>query len=166
MSAADAVRVQQARAALKSFPSDADLARMPATELVTWVVRMQGAAHLLDAYVRDAEADDARCLREIRGLLARFDWEHDDRQLALEAIDRIADGAQRGAVTLTAKQAAMAARALADAEGYRRLRADQWCSDCETAPEGACEDHVNDLDLADAYRDLAAELGEGSGDGQ
>jgi hypothetical protein len=39
-----------------------------------------------------AAAEGARRLDRIRGLLARFDWEHDDRQLALEAIERIADG--------------------------------------------------------------------------
>jgi hypothetical protein len=89
VSADGAVRVQQARAALESFPADAVLAAMPATELVTWCVRMQGAAQLLDAYVREAEADDARCLAEIRGLLARFDAETGDRQYALEAIERI-----------------------------------------------------------------------------
>ena len=37
---------------------------------------------------------DTRRLGEIRAVLARFDWEHDDRQLALEAIERIADGGQ------------------------------------------------------------------------
>jgi hypothetical protein len=67
---------------------------MPATELVTWAVRMQGAAQLLDAYVREAETDDARRLREIRALLAHFDWEYHDRQLALEAIERIAEDGQ------------------------------------------------------------------------
>jgi hypothetical protein len=41
-----------------------------------------------------ATAEDTLRLEAIRGVLARFDWEHDDRQLALEAIDRIADGGQ------------------------------------------------------------------------
>ena len=160
MSAADAVRVQQARAALEFFPPDADLARMPATELVTWCVRMQGAAQLLDAYVREAEADDARCLREIRGLLARFDWEHDDRQLAPEAIERIVTGELPGEamVMLNGDQAATVAQALADAESYRRKRVADWCADCAAVPAGACEPHLDDLDQADAYRDLAAEL--------
>jgi hypothetical protein len=36
--------------------------------------------------------EETRRLEAIRGLLARFNWEHDDRQLALEAIERIADG--------------------------------------------------------------------------
>jgi hypothetical protein len=37
-------------------------------------------------------AEDTWRLGEIRALLARFDWERDDRQLALEAVERIADG--------------------------------------------------------------------------
>ena len=36
-----------------------------------------------------ADDFDARMVSEIRDLLARFDWEHDDRQLALEAVERI-----------------------------------------------------------------------------
>jgi hypothetical protein len=40
-------------------------------------------------------AEDTRRLGEIRALLARFDWEHDDRQLALEAIERITEGGNR-----------------------------------------------------------------------
>jgi hypothetical protein len=61
-------------------------------------------------------------------------------------------------VVFTAGQEAVVAQALADAEEYRRKRAADWCGDCETAPEGACQDHVDDLDQADAYKDLAAEL--------
>jgi hypothetical protein len=33
-------------------------------------------------------------LREIRDLLAHFDWEYNDRQLALKAIERIVEGGQ------------------------------------------------------------------------
>jgi hypothetical protein len=39
-------------------------------------------------------SDDTRRLKEIRALLAAFDWEYHDRQLALEAIERIAEGGQ------------------------------------------------------------------------
>jgi hypothetical protein len=39
-----------------------------------------------------AAAGDMRRLDRIRVVLAKFDWEHDDRQLALEAIERIAEG--------------------------------------------------------------------------
>jgi len=41
----------------------------------------------------DRQAEAGR-LAEIRAVLARFDWEFDDRQLALEEIDRIAGGEQ------------------------------------------------------------------------
>lgn len=61
-------------------------------------------------------------------------------------------------VTLTAAQAAAVRRALADAEVYRRQRAAAWCADCESSPAGSCTDHVDDLDAADAYRDLASGL--------
>jgi hypothetical protein len=40
------------------------------------------------------EDDDAGKLAEIRGILAAFDWERDDRQYALERIEMIA-GADR-----------------------------------------------------------------------
>jgi broad specificity phosphatase PhoE len=33
--------------------------------------------------------DAAATLDRVRRVLAEFDWEHDDRQLALEEIDRI-----------------------------------------------------------------------------
>ena len=38
--------------------------------------------------------DEGRQLAEVRAVLAAFDWERDDRQYALEHIDRIAGGQQ------------------------------------------------------------------------
>ena len=61
-------------------------------------------------------------------------------------------------VTLTAAQAVVMAKALADAERYRRDFAAAWCADCATAKGGACPAHLAYLAPADAYRDLAAEL--------
>ena len=61
-------------------------------------------------------------------------------------------------IVFTAGQESLVAQALADAEGWRRLQADQWCAYCEAAPEGACQQHLDDLDLADTCRDLAATL--------
>jgi hypothetical protein len=57
------------------------------------------AQHLLAGLAAIAErpggqAEDARRLAAIRDVLGHFDWEFHDRQLALEAIDRIADGGQ------------------------------------------------------------------------
>jgi hypothetical protein len=40
------------------------------------------------------EAEDTRRLDRVRVVLARFDWENDDRRLALEAIERIVEGGQ------------------------------------------------------------------------
>lgn len=61
-------------------------------------------------------------------------------------------------LTLARPHAVIIMQALEDAEGYRRLCADAWCAGCQDAPQGACDDHVNDMALADAYRNLAAEL--------
>lgn len=58
------------------------------------------AQHLLRELAVTAErpaaagAEDSRRLAAIREVLKYFDWEHHDRQLALEAIERIADGGQ------------------------------------------------------------------------
>jgi len=65
-------------------------------------------------------------------------------------------------VVFTAGKEAVVARALADAETYRRKRAENWCGDCAAAPAGGCDDHLDDLDQADSYRDLAAELAGGA----
>jgi hypothetical protein len=54
--------------------------------------------------------------------------------------------------------ASVLGQALADAEAYRRERAAGWCADCQEHPAGACEGHVDDLDQADAYRQLADAL--------
>ena len=40
------------------------------------------------------ESEDSRRLNAIREVHSHFDWEHHDRQLALEAIERIADEGQ------------------------------------------------------------------------
>ena len=91
--AADDGRVQEARRRLAAFPGDDELVRLSPVDLVSWLVRMHGAAQLLDSFIRDHEPDDRR-LDTIRGVLSRFDWELDDRQYTLELIDRIADGGQ------------------------------------------------------------------------
>ena len=38
--------------------------------------------------------DDSAKLAAVRDVLSAFDWEHDDRQYALEEIDRIVGGAE------------------------------------------------------------------------
>jgi hypothetical protein len=51
--------------------------------------------------------------------------------------------------------AATIRRALADAESTRRDQTAAWCGDCQGHPAGACDQHVDDLDQANSYRDLA-----------
>ena len=65
---------------------------------------------------------------------------------------------QCAAVTLTAAQASVIAKALVDAERYRRDSAAMWCAGCEATQGGACPDHVAFLAPAVAYRELAVEL--------
>ena len=59
---------------------------------------------------------------------------------------------------LSPADASVFGRALADAEAYRRGRAAEWCAGSQEHPAGACEGHVDDLDQADAYRQLANAL--------
>jgi hypothetical protein len=49
-------------------------------------------------------------------------------------------------------------QALADAERYRRDSAEAWCADCDAHPAGACDRHLDDLDRAGAYAELARQL--------
>lgn len=71
----------------KAAMTSAPLSQPPGRE---WMLRLASVlGDLLAALDGQAEDDDARRLREIRELLAHFDWEFHDRQLALEAIERI-----------------------------------------------------------------------------
>jgi hypothetical protein len=69
------------------------------------------------------------------------------------------DGLGSATVTLTRDQGATVARALADAEKYRMREAAEQCADCETDPRGCCDGCLDDLDAAQEYHDLGAELG-------
>ena len=62
------------------------------------------------------------------------------------------------AITLTAAQAAVVTRALADAEQCRRDSVATWCADCAAMRGRACPDHVAFVAPADAYRNLAAKF--------
>jgi hypothetical protein len=64
--------------------------------LATTYVTPSGGAHITPADVevlgQALDDADAGTLAAIRAVLARFDWEFDDRQYALEEIQRIAGG--------------------------------------------------------------------------
>jgi hypothetical protein len=96
MSAELAARATAAETVLADFR--ADLASAPLTSpppMATWALRLSGALNDLLAGLSRAEPDtaslDAGRLAAIRGVLDAFDWEHDDRQYALERIEEIAE---------------------------------------------------------------------------
>ena len=64
----------------------------------------------------------------------------------------------RARVALTRDDGQLIMLGLADAAAFRQHRANEWCDKCMTAPEGACDDHVRDMGLADAYGELASRL--------
>lgn len=49
--------------------------------------------------------------------------------------------------------------ALDHAEQLMRERAEAFCETCSTSPAEACREHLDQLDTADAYRELARRLG-------
>lgn len=61
-------------------------------------------------------------------------------------------------VELTKADVITIMQALSDAEGWRRGRVDHWCARCENAPQARCEEHLADMDRANAYGVLAAAL--------
>ena len=95
-----------------------------------------------------------------------------DDQLASETASRqyIAEGASdrirelclqllAGAATITAADLPTVIGALADATTLHQERAEAYCADCVVHPAGACEEHLDDLDQAEAYKALARMLG-------
>lgn len=58
---------------------------------------------------------------------------------------------------LTRAQLDVLGQALADAVAH--CTPGGYCADCEVHPAGLCEHHAGDLDRADAYVNLACELG-------
>ena len=76
----------------------------------------------------------------------------------MAALSSVSEAAPCAAITLTTAQAAVMAKALVDAEQYRRDTAATWCADCAASPDVACQDHLEDLDRAEAYSEVAAEL--------
>jgi hypothetical protein len=89
-----AARITAARAALGDFRHEAQTyidQDRPAPHWQEWAFRLGGElGALLEALGDQAAADpDAAKLAAIREVLAHFDWEFHDRQLALERIEQI-----------------------------------------------------------------------------
>lgn len=61
----------------------------------TYAAAIAAAGDAAAAAAPGHAAEDARRLAAIRAVLAGFDWERDDRQYALEKIERLAEGEPR-----------------------------------------------------------------------
>jgi hypothetical protein len=71
-----------------------DINYMPPSRMAAELAETRRQLGQVLAAVAD-QADAAGRLARIRQVLAEFDWEFHDRQLALEAIDRIQAGGER-----------------------------------------------------------------------
>jgi hypothetical protein len=70
-----------------------DINHLPPSRLMAELAETRRQLGLVLTAIRDQE-DETRQLAEVRQLLADFDWEFHDRQLALEAIERIVTGGE------------------------------------------------------------------------
>ena len=68
-------------------------------------------------------------------------------------------GHSRPVIELTADEARTAYLACRDAEAFRRWHTCTPCAQCRSAGTGACARHARDLNLADGYARLHAQLG-------
>ena len=73
--------------------SAAGVEQLPPTVLMREVAELRRLLGQVLAVLAERQ-DEARQLAQVRAVLAAFDWEHDDRQYALEHIERIAGGEQ------------------------------------------------------------------------
>jgi hypothetical protein len=73
---------------------------------------------------------------------------------------RLADmlGYVLAAPPLPPAQLATVLAALDDAAAFRTERAKAYCVRCAEHPAGACDEHLDDLDAAERYRQMAQEI--------
>ena len=67
--------------------------QLPPSRLMTETAELRRQLGIVLSVIE--HQDESRQLAQIRQLLADFDWEFHDRQLALEAIERIVTGGER-----------------------------------------------------------------------
>ena len=91
MSAETAARRTAAAALVADFR--AEQARTPVSRPIdSWALRLALTVEQLLAVADDRAAEDGRRLAAIRAVFDVFDWSTDDRQYALEEIERIVLG--------------------------------------------------------------------------
>ena len=91
MSAEQAARRTAAAAVLANY-AEACTSGADVADRALWAARLADMLTLLLGEPSEGPAGAAEQLEEIRLVLEAFDWELSDRQLALEAIERIVSG--------------------------------------------------------------------------
>ena len=71
-----------------------DIDHLPPSRLMTELAETRRQLGLVLAAYDDRQASETDTLAQVRAVLAHFDWEFHDRQLALEAIERIVTGGE------------------------------------------------------------------------
>lgn len=129
MHPAEDTRVAEARQRLADCPADPQIPTLRHDQLAQLVIRLHGAAQLLDAHIRDTQT----------------------RTTTRQATS------PHTALTLDQDQAATVLAALDDAAALRREAA-SYCPDCTRSPAGLCPGHEGSLDAADGYDALRWQL--------
>jgi hypothetical protein len=129
MHRADDTRVAEARQRLAGCPADPQIPALRHDQLAQLVIRLHGAAQLLDAHIRDTQT----------------------RTTTRQATS------PHTALTLDQDQAATVLAALDDAAALRREAA-SYCPDCTRSPAGLCPGREGSLDAADGYDALRWQL--------
>ena len=169
-------RIIAAAAVLGDYKAElasAPLTRPPGRE---WMLRLASVlGDLLDALDDPAGAGDdldglepycTVCGAWIGMFLGMDGWHHFRGDPAPGGKRELYDAGHEAAVawceppgrSVSPADATVLARALADAEAYRRERAAAYCYDCASSPMEACETHLDDLDQAGAYAELGRQL--------
>ena len=136
--------------------SVAELPQLAVMRLAAELRRQLG--QVLDYIAEGETGSEAARLAAIRAVLAGFDWEYHDRQLALEEIERIAGAeASMPAPALTDAQRAVLGQALHDAIAWHEDP--EPCGSCEYQAPALCAEHAEAVRQRDAYIKLSRELG-------
>lgn len=157
----------------KAAAASAPVSRPPGRE---WVLRLASVLEGLLEALDDQDCDDdefdglepycAECGAWVGMFYGMDGWRHfrgdpapgGRRQLFHAGHEAEVAWCRPPGTSISPADAAVLGQALTDAEGGRRDRAGGWCADCAGSPAQACDDHLDDLDQADAYAGLGRQL--------
>lgn len=122
---------------------------------------------------RAAECRPAAMAHVLRGVqLGAYDeriiawivqWDDSTIRTIASLIERARGAACAEHICLEAAQVDTVLDALDEAGEGRHARADRECGDCDTSPDGLCDDHSGDLERASRYDAIARQLRQEAG---